>query len=258
MNCRNALDTLEAVEVGALAPTDAVALEADRHRSQCAACQAAWPVRQQWEHRLSEAMTAVPIPVGLRERLQQACEAPVIASAVPSPGRKRWRRWSVAAMVLLFAIGVGWWFRPLPQFSDQDLLAAMTADVQSSTPFTGRFRPQLPELWKRYYELNPNLIRGFPAGDHPAAGMVALVPFQFQTGDRQPAVRGRLLILRRDQFRGTPTAISFAAAAVYYTRTSGAYALWTEGDLLFVCLVPSGPADLQRFHDIVTQPRSVT
>lgn len=261
MNCREALDTLEAVEVGALLATETLARDAERHRAGCAACQRAWPTWQQWSHRLAEAMTDVPIPPGLSGRLLAACDAgerTVISSATT---RRRSRRGVLlgAAIAVLLAVGLAWQWQPLPKVSEPDLLAAMTAELGFSPPFVGRFTPQLPEAWRRYYELNPQLIRGYPAGDdHAAQGHVALIPFHFQTGDRAPSVHGRLLILRRDQFASTATAHGFGSAAVYYTRTGGAYALWSEGNLLYVCLVPSGPADLHRVQELMTQARSVT
>jgi hypothetical protein len=257
MNCREALDTLEAVEVGALPATEAAARDAEQHRASCPACQAAWPLRQQWAHRLAEAVQNVPVPTGLGERLHQACTAPVVVKMTVASRRRIWGLVTAAAAVMLM-LGIGWWWQPLPKLTEQDLLAAMTADLEPGTEFVGQFPIDLPDLWKRYYELNWQLIRGFPTSDHPAAGMVALVPFQFQTGDRHPPVRGRLLILRRDQFLGTLPAGDFSQAQEYYTRSGGAYAVWGEGNLIFVCLIPSGPADLHRFKEALTPSRSIT
>jgi len=259
MNCRDVLDTLEAVEVGALAATEAAARDAEQHLSGCAACQAAWPQRQQWSLRLTDAMQNVSVPVGLRERLQSASASPLpVASGSPVPRRRVWWLMSSAVAALL-AIGLGWWMmQPLPQLTDQELLAAMQADLAPLPRFGGRFKLQLPDSWKRYYELNPQLVRGFPGADHPAAGMVALVPFQFQSGDRNQSVRGRLLILRRSQFVGKLSGTGFGGATIYYTKTAGAYVLWTEGDLLFACLVPSGPADLRRFQESLSHSRPLT
>jgi len=263
MKCREALDTLEAVEVGALPATDAVVRDAEQHRAGCATCQTAWPLRQQWSHRLSEAVQQVSIPEGLRERLHQACSGPVAAAAtITTPRMSRRRLWgwiASMAVVLAIAVGIGWWQQPLPRLTDQDLLAAMTADLdlEPVTEFIGPFTPELPGPWRRYYDLNPKLVRGFPTVDHPAAGMAALVPFQFQTGDRHPPVRGRLLILRRDQFVGTLPASDFSTTQEYYTPR-GAFVIWAEGNLVFVCLVPSGPADLLRFKEALTQSRAIT
>ncbi|MDZ4689022.1 MAG: hypothetical protein SH850_28435 [Planctomycetaceae bacterium] len=257
MNCRDVLDTLEAVEVGALPATEAAARDAEQHLAGCGACRTAWPKRQQWSHRLMHAMQDVTVPVGLRERLQSATVAPVRAASRPATDRRRvWWLMSTAVAALL-AFGLGWWMQPLPQLTDQELLAAMQADLAPLPKFSGGFTPQLPESWKRYYGLNRQLVRGFPGADQPAAGMVALIPFQFQSGDRNQSVRGRLLILRRDQFVGTLPATGFGAATIYYTK-SGAYALWSEGDRVFVCLVPSGPADLQRFQESLSHSRSLT
>uniref|UniRef100_A0A7C2NZ56 Zinc-finger domain-containing protein n=1 Tax=Schlesneria paludicola TaxID=360056 RepID=A0A7C2NZ56_9PLAN len=258
MNCRDVLDTLEAVASGALPSSDDAARDAGRHHATCPACQAAWPNRQQWSQQLAEAMQDVPIPAGLRDRLHAACAPPVAPAAVTKPRRsRRWFVGSIAAAVLL-ALGLVWWLRPLPTVTDKDLLAAMQVEPSSLPQFVGRFDPQLPDLWRRYYELNPQLVRGFPEPSHPATGHVALVPFQFQTLGREQPVRGRLLMLRRDQFVGTALPEGFAATTVYYTRSGGAYALWTEGDLVFVCLVPSGPADLTRFKEFLCQPRPLT
>ncbi|HUQ73023.1 MAG TPA: hypothetical protein VM165_26070 [Planctomycetaceae bacterium] len=259
MNCRDVLDTLEAVEVGALPATEAAARDAEQHLGGCAACRTAWPKRQQWSHRLTDAMQDVSVPVGLRERLQSASAAPVRAAGRPTTRRRRvWWLVSTAAVALM-AIGVGWWvMQPLPQLTDQELLAAMQAELAPLPKFSGGFKLQLPESWKRYYLLNPQLVRGFPGADQPAAGTVALIPFQFQSGDRNQSVRGRLLILRRSQFVGTLPATGFGAATIYYTKTAGAYMVWAEGDLLFVCLVPSGAADLQRFQESLSHSRPLT
>lgn len=259
MNCREALDTLEAVEVGAIPATEPAVREAERHRAACAACQVAWPVRQQWAHRLTDAMSQVPIPAGLRERLQESVTAisPAAVVAQPRQWRRVWGSVAAIALLMLIAAGVSWWLKPPVQLSEQELLAAMTAELEPATEFTGPFVPRLPDLWNRIYEFNPRLVRGFPRGDHPAAGAVALIPFQFQSSDRHPTVRGRLLILHRRQFGRVPAANSFGTAGIYY-QPQGAYAMWMEGNLIFICLVPSGPADLQRFQEQLTQSRPVT
>jgi hypothetical protein len=259
MNCLDALDTLEAVAVGALPDTDEAAREAERHCSTCAACQTAWPQRLQWSQQLTTTMQAVPVPAGLQERLQTACATPVSpATALPARTRRRWLLTVASVCTLLLAAGLGWWFQPLPQLSDSELLAAMHVDLAPLPVFTGRFEPELPDVWRRYYALDRQLVRGFPEPGHPAAGQVALVPFQFQTAGRELPVRGRLLMLRRDQYAGSVSAMGFAATSVIYMPTGEAYALWTEGNLVFVCLVPSGPADLARFKDLLTQPRPLT
>lgn len=269
MNCADALEWMEAGELGGAADAEAELAEAHRHLVVCPECQAAWPVRQVWARTLSATMSQVEIPSGLRGRL--LADVPVVASAPVSVPRPRRRRLafglaSVSVLLLLAAILLNS-VRPLPPSPVllPDLYAGAAVEYAELPAFSGTFLPRLPAEWTSVFSLDQALVRGFPKAG-PATGAAAFIPFQFTVRGRQEPLRGRLLMVPRAQFalfggtRPQPALSSrFSSAAVRYVpESAAAFVVWEEDDLVFVCLMPSGPADLERFVHAMSGTRSMT
>lgn len=281
MDCADALEWLEAEELDLSGDVPEEYAQAHQHLEACPLCQAAWPQRQVWARSLSAAMTQVEIPAGLRERLQAAIQ-PVSVAPAPQRSPHRSRRMfprflaavtTVTAILLLATIAPRWWPQTQP-VSLADLYAAGTVEVINLPEFQGDFSPRLPESWTAAFSLDPTLVRGFPR-EGLASGQVALVPFQIAARGKPEPLRGRLVILPRNQLVLTPPADpgrptsrktpqhtlshDFGAAEVrYIPGQQGALVMWAEDDLVFACLIPSGPADLHRLQQLLTRGRSLT
>jgi hypothetical protein len=86
----------------ALSPQDAAAL--NHHLAACADCQHTADTQKQTDERLAQSMQAVPIPLGLRERL-----AVRLAEERRKRNRRRALRYLAYAACLLLAVGLGIW-----------------------------------------------------------------------------------------------------------------------------------------------------
>lgn len=276
MDCHEALDWLEAAELNAAGldtdpEVEAEIVAARRHLTACPACQAEWPVRRAWALSLTAAMSAVPVPETLHDRLTASlpmADAPSRAAenvgAAPARRRSSARplfRMTLALLLLaaLTPVAFWWWQPPVVRLSE--LYVADHAPALELPAFRGPFEPRLPSGWTAVFTLDQQFVKGFP-GHGAAAGQVALVPFQMSTRNGPEPLRGRLLILRRQQLQDVESlalASDFAAAEVRYLPEShGAYVAWAEDDLVFVCLMSSGPADLHRFMRTLQGSRALT
>ncbi len=269
MDCADALEWMEAGELGVAADADAELTEARRHLVGCPDCQAAWPVHLAWSRTLSATMSQVDVPSGLRGRL--LADVPVAAPLPVSTSRPRRRQVavglaSVSVLLLMVAVILNA-VRPVPSSPIllPELYAGASVEYSLLPAFSGTFVPRLPAEWMSVFALDQGLVRGFPNAG-PTTGTVAFIPFQFTVRGGQEPLRGRLLIVPRVQFAfseapGAPPALStrFGSASVRYVpESSAAFLVWEENDLVFVCLMPSGPADLERFVHAMSGTRSMT
>jgi hypothetical protein len=262
MDCPEALEILEADSAGAWDAEPALLAVARQHVAECVACRTAWPLRAQWGRQLSAAMQAVTPPPQLAERLHALLPQPA-TPARSIPVRRMGRRvWLVGGTVAAVALIVGLlWIPTGPSVHLADLHAAVDVPIEGLPDFAGSFTPRLPQAWEPFFDLDEKLVRGYPAAGQVQTGKIGLVPFQFVTRRGSEPLRGRLLILPRRQLHATdvPTTGFFEAGIQYMPNRQGGWVVWTEGDLVFACLMPTaaGPSLLDKFRQSLSVSRPI-
>lgn len=243
MECWEAQELLEGIDVGAISADDALAVDAQRHHSQCAACRTMRADRRVWNTRLTAAMTDVPVPADLETRLLErlgTVTSPVVAA--PRTTRRRWIV-SLAVMASLVLIACLWqpWKPASPMINLALVDAHITCDLTAVTPYAGRGTPTLPRVWRSFFQLKPGLVHHFPAGTPGALSVAALVPFQFQAGQAVPPIRGRLVMVPVDDFLDAPEEGDFLNVnEVDYLPSGFSRCVWREGNWVYVCYVRTG------------------
>lgn len=209
--------------------------------------------RQRQDQGIAQAMQAVPVPDGLRARLNAALANAVEPKADPvTPPTKVNRRWALSALVVLAscivaAIGVWFWGeRPEPLLTLAELLnrAEYDEELLAKLPaFNGNFDPLKPSgLW------TSDILFRFKS---PAKGMapnragmerVAVYEFYFHDpqGQHPGTLRGVLLVAPRSALADPPESQGFLDGnyTPHPKMQTVAVRTWSEGDLIYVCLVP--------------------
>lgn len=270
MDCYQALEILEAEALGAW-PHDLPGLEeAQKHLAACAHCQQNWPQRRAFSQQLSARMVDVQVPADLAGRLREQL---ALASGTTTTPRPLGRRRAVLLGLSLASAAVVAWFLLVPApdqpVSLEVLQAAVDIPLNDLLPFQGSFVPQLPREWEPFFDLTPQMLHGYPTatqfgGDEVPRqlGKMALVPFQFTLRGGSEPLRGRLLILQTSQLQ--PPQVpreSFATADIYYLpQQRGAWMVWSEGEYVYACLMPtaSAPAALQQFRRALLTSRPLS
>jgi hypothetical protein len=261
MDCHEALEYLDASAAGAGDDAAESMQAAQRHLAECAQCQVAWPERERWGRTLARAMQDVAVPAHLGARLHAL--VPQSAAAPPSQPRRIGRRAWIAAgsAAALVAAAIVLWPSP-PPVRLVELQAAADVSLEGLPAFSQSFAPRLPKDWEPYFRLDPKFVHGYPESGGAHAGAMGLVPFQFTFRRGATPLHGRLLILQRNQLHpdDVPTR-GFAAAQPGYIQAGsggGAWLAWIEDDLVYVCLVPAGPAALFQFQQTLTSSRPLS
>lgn len=236
--------------------------EAAAHLESCVLCQTELEERHVFDQRIAAVMRDVAVPVGLKQRLLQACEQQAETRAtetnneqiteVAKPQKttdwRKIRRRTFAAISVSAVVFLATYFLfPTPE----NRVPLSLADLQKSTnlqlteleTFDKNFQPELPQgLWQR-----PNRIQfaPYPRGDlknHEGQHRVASFAFQFQ--DKQGQLfHGVLLVVPKKFLEETtlPPEFSVADAEGHYVhRSYGRFrtVAWTEGEHVFVCFMP--------------------
>lgn len=275
MDCLEALEWMEAAELGLAQDAELECELAKTHLETCADCQRNWQAQRPWASALAAAVSDVPIPEQLQERLRTSLELPSPMVVNPSgstheiqPARRQRRLvWmaaaSTCAFLALFSVWIGFW-SPAVRLTLAELYPAATVEMTELPNFQAAFVPRLPSSWSSLFVFHRSFVRGYPKVG-ASAGRVAVVPFLSPPLEGREALRGRLLMLSAKELALSPgdvppqgIATDFSSAEVRYLRTGAAVAMWQEDDLIFVCLMSSGPADLQRFQRWLSGPRSFT
>jgi hypothetical protein len=269
MDCYEALEILEADAIGAW-PLEQPRLDAARqHLASCTHCQRAWPQRAAFGRQLLLHMPAVEVPADLAARLH-AQLAPRVADPPQRPVRRRLALMiGIAASLVAVCAWVAVALRSELPASLQTLQAAVDVSLEELPPFSGPFTPRLPTEWEPFFDLAPHMVHGFPAAAQFSGsngprqvGKLALVPFQFTLRRGTEPLQGRLLILLRTQLE--PDQVpreSFASAEILYLpQQRGAWIVWSEGEYVFACLMPSSsaPAALQQFRRALSVSRPLS
>lgn len=212
--------------------------------------------RQSLDRGISRAMQSVVVPEGLRGRLKAALESerPHTAQAAPAiaPPRNSRRRWMLSACAvlaggLLAAIGVWFWGeRPLALLSLAELANQAPfekEEVAKLSAFDGHFEPEKPShLWTsdRLFAFS-SPAKGM-APNRAGSDRVAVYEFFFHDPKpRHPGtLRGVMLVAPRSEIADPPESQGFLDGnyATHSSKPGIAIRSWSEGDLVYVCLVP--------------------
>jgi hypothetical protein len=246
--------------------------EAAAHLAVCPRCRSVLDDRQALDQTIAHVMQDVPVPAGLKEKLLVAVGAPQTCAAVlvagdepmsPSPevpallpphnrpqpiSRRRWSLIAATAAALCVCVGIGaWqagWFAPSHLTLDQ-IRSAATLDVTELRDFDGNFAAEPPGLgWTSSQRLAIALPpRGYtlPGTAHP---QLAVFAFRYRTTDGS-FVDGALLAVPAARVADPPQPGAFGAGNVEYAHSpDGRFptVAWTEGDLVYVCVVPENAA----------------
>lgn len=264
MECWEAQELLEGIAIGAISADDALAAEAQRHLSQCAACRKTMTDRRTWNARLTNAMANVAIPDGLETRLTERL-GPIIPSAVsvsaPQPSRRKWMA-SLAVVASLVLVAFVW--QPWQPSSSLITVAMVDANIASDltdlTPYSvPPWSPVLPLVWRSFFQLEADLIHHFPAGSPRALFVAALVPFEFKGSQAPPLLRGRLVIVPVSHFRDAPGEGDFSTVSDVEYIPGFSRCVWREGNWVYICYVRSvGGAELRELQRLMRESRNFT
>ena len=264
MDCWEAQELLEGIDLGAIRADDALAIEARRHQAHCAACQKVMSGRHVWNARLSDAMSAVEIPEGLESRLSNLLGPIVPASVAVSPPPSTRRRWlvSLATVASLLLIALLW--QPWKQSGSIISLAIVDAHIGSDltdlTPYDQTvWKPELPRVWRSFFQLEPDLMHHFPAGSPSVLSIAALVPFEFRSSAAATPIRGRLVMVPLSHFREPPDDGDFSVVSDVEYIPGFSRCVWREGDWVYICYVRSvGGAELRELMQLMRESRNFT
>ncbi|MBI1345400.1 hypothetical protein GC163_03845 [bacterium] len=263
MDCSDTLEWLEAAELGQATAADTEVVQARQHLTTCPVCQQEWPARKSWALQLAASISDVPIPSGLRERLLADVPMPAAVSTTAVHPRRSSRRWVLmSALCLTLLVGLlQFWPQPQPPLTLVELQQGLSVELAGLPEFRGDFDPHLPAIWATSFDFDRSFVRGYPPHGM-ASGQVALIPFQYPLAGQPEPVKGRLLILPRQRFAESQRTLAtqnFRQAQVQYFRgLPGAFLVWSEDDLIYVCLMPGDPEHLARFQRSLAAPRSLT
>ena len=264
MDCHQAQAQLDLTTLGRQAATGPEALAAQRHLAECDACHLAVESQQRFDAQVAQAMTDVPLPAGLNERLSAAVSAanvlpestlrPLTTGTGPMSRRRMVRTlgWgAIAALVPLLMWGL---LAPrVPTLNEASVreLAGLNLDFLPVDLQRAAFSPA---GW--------STLRAIQFGDAPRRASVhgADVPvmaFLLQTDRRSPRATGLLVRLPQSQWHATPDTTSFSSATIQY-ESFGTWVVWLEGNEVFVCILHDNAHAMQRLQELIAGSRELT
>lgn len=237
MDCQTALQLLEMHphEVPSWRSADQDAVE--EHLAGCSLCQNAAAEIHEWDTRLLSAMTSVPVPEGLRERLlaQLAMSTPAaVAVSIPQAPVRRTLKWVVSGLSLSVALAVGllFWPQAPSQFQTAGVgteAAAFfrTHPVGERPAFDGSFAATLADLrWQRVCTAPPvGLDLDGHAGHDVAAYQVHIPSLRF---------RGWLVLVPVSRIVDVPE--SQVPVSIHYAQMAS----WRDEKYVYVCVAEEG------------------
>ncbi len=236
MDCQTALQLLEMhpTEVPGWRSVDQAAVQ--EHLAACALCQIAAAEIHEWDSRLHAAMTAVPMPEGVRERLlaQLSKSTPAAAAqSIPQAPARRMLKWVVFGLSLSMALAVGLFFwsnTPSQMLTAEVGKSAAEMLTRPGTPpdaFDGSFSTTLAEeRWQRVCPAPPvGLDLDDRAGHDVAAYQVNIPSLRF---------RGWLVMVPVSRISDVPE--SQVPVSLDYSQMAS----WRDDKYVYVCVAEEG------------------
>ena len=277
MDCRTALEILEAARPDSSDRDEPEVASASAHVETCPECEDRFVARQRFDRNLGCLMRDVAPPDGWKARLLASLDAaeiglheaaagsgtaseplgpesnqgPMMAAAQPdrqASAARRARLLAAASLALGLLMAVTWIVAHTVGTAGWTL-AELRHDARAAYQqfeqlprFEGTFEPELPEFgWQTSRSIHISQPpRGFPPGAAPHAAAVYFFTVQ---GARGRPVQGILLVTPRRLVADPPESSHFDAQGI----GSGPYSAvaWTERDLVYVCVVEGGGNSLE-------------
>lgn len=273
MDCRKAQAQLNLMARGKDAAKGGEIIAAQRHLNECADCRVAVEASQQFDAQIARAMSDVPVPSGLADRLRAVVQASETTPAEPGLARsssagatpatapvslKSQRRiagriFSGAAVALLLALTLKWAmpYQTVLNGASVNTLAACDLNL---LPADSRAPFDLPSGW--------NSGRFIQFGDSSRLASVdrtevPVLPFLLRADRRLSHVTGFLVRLPDTQWHAALNAGRFSSAEIQYAQF-GSWVAWREGNVVFICVVRGDANVMQRLQDLIDGNRDLT
>jgi hypothetical protein len=294
MDCRTALEILDCEGTGISGLPEADLAAAEAHLAECCRCAAIVDNRRWLDRKIGRSLRTVNLPRGGRQRLLrqlaaletaantevvigtgiQPAVAPgtveranVVKAPVEEPLRRQRRMWRglvpVAACLVVAAIGffsVIWLMTPRWSVEEVRLeLAKISFDsLESLRDYNGdavaNHLPADPG-WQKLEWPTGKAAKGLPDGSNPH--QFAVYGFVIPGRQRRP-ISGLLAVIPRHRMRAPPEAqsLSEASASDYLPARIGetVSVAWTDGDVVYVCMVEGGADSLDVLKRILGAP----
>lgn len=257
MECRQAQAQLDFKTLGQDAVSGLDAQTAEAHLADCDGCRRFLEFQTRFDTEIAHAMTDLPVPAGLTERLLSTINAPVTLPSASRPNagktRQSWR-WKTAGVFAILLPLLTWtWIANQPIVLN-DASIRQLAELDLNRLPTDSQSVVSPAGWSS--------VRGIQLGESaflaPVRGIeVPIQVFLARISPRQPGVSGFLARLDRSQWHAKLDASSFSSAAVQY-ESYGTWVVWSEGDAVFVCVLRDDAHAMQRLQDLFARSRELT
>ena len=255
MDCHKAQAQLDFTTLGQDAVGGSESLAAQRHLAECDACHQTFESQRRFDRRVAQAMSDVPLPPGLVERLSSAVGSAESVQSGAVPRRRALGRvgWGVAAVALLpFLIWVLTPRTPVLNQASVQVLAELDLNLLPVDSRQGIF--SLPAGWSSLRDLQ---FGESPRLAHVNGSKIPVRDFLLQPDRRSPDVVGLLVRLPKSEWHATPDATSFSSATVEYA-SFGTWVVWREGDAVFLCILHDNAHAMQRLQDLLAESRDLT
>jgi len=271
MDCQTALEQLDCVRPNSGDLELPEFAEARAHLTECAACQAEFDRRQQFDTEIGRIAADVPVPATLRMSLLAAVSDSVaefaesssaaegqaaethretqprpVTDGARSPLKRARLAASLSACLLIAAVSVALWKPGPAQLSIATIQSGLELRLPRVT-FDGTFPVDLPPSWIGHPGLRVSeTLSGLDLdGRDGHDGAAAYFAFSAR---RAAPVRGILVALPVDRVSDLPTATDFRRAPVAYPQTGVVSIAWQEGDLVYLCFVAGDTTLLERLQ----------
>lgn len=256
MECREAQAQLEFKSLGRDAASGADVQAAQRHLAECEACHRAMDFQQRFDSEVGRAMSDIPIPVGMTDRLRSAVTSVTPPSSLQGPARTRrsWRWVTRLSLVLLLPLLAWAWFGTQPAGLNETSVRQIAELERSGLPADSQTPFTVPAGWNSLREIR------LESSTHVALINGVHVPVRsfLARADRgRPNISGFLVRLNRRQWQSSLEATSFSSAAIQYD-TFGTWVVWSEGNTVFVCVMHDDAHAIQRLQDLIAGSREVS
>lgn len=216
-------------------------------------------VHSRFDLEVALAMSDVPLPVGLTDRLQAAVKASSVQPASdvrPLRPASRWpRRLLLSGSAVLVLLAAWSWLGPREAtLTDADVRRLAELNSSSHSPAPAGMKVALPDGWQSLPELE---FAAQPVLATDDTLSVPVRPLAFRANRRGIPVTGLLLALPESRWHARIEATSLSDAEVRYTAT-GTWAIWREGTTVFVCVLHADARALEALRKAAAIRREVS